>query len=232
MIIGTGLLANAFLNSNLNFDDCIIFASGVSNSLEKNSFEFKRETDLLENTINKNNTKTFVYFSTCSINDSTKKPYTKHKIEIEKKINKTDNYLILRLPNIVGKSLNSNQLTNFIHNNINNDINFDVYENVQRYLIDVEDIPIITRFLLDNSIKNRTIDIVFNNSIFMVDLIKIFEKVLNKQANVVYKNDNSLNYVVDYNVLSNYLNDYDNKNVFNTDVDKIITKYYSRKNLY
>ena len=41
----------------------------------------------------------------------------------------------------------------------------------------------------------------------MVDLIKIFEKVLNKQASVVYKNDNSLNYVVDYNVLSNYLND-------------------------
>ena len=47
MIIGNGLLAKAFIEYKNN-DEIVIFASGVSNSLEEKQSEFKRETDLLK----------------------------------------------------------------------------------------------------------------------------------------------------------------------------------------
>ena len=43
MVIGNGLLAKGFKNSNYNFDDYIIFTSGVSNSKENDIEEFEKE---------------------------------------------------------------------------------------------------------------------------------------------------------------------------------------------
>ncbi|RXM60929.1 hypothetical protein BOQ60_23605 [Chryseobacterium sp. CH1] len=84
MIIGNGILANA-----LKFydkDDVIFFASGVSNSLEKEASEFEREISLLKSVVSQNPDKKFFYFSTCSIYDPTKtgSPYVIHKLKIEK----------------------------------------------------------------------------------------------------------------------------------------------------
>ena len=63
MIIGNGLIANSFLDSDLN--NIIIFASGVSNSKEENLLEFDREKKLLLRIIYENFNKKIVYFSTC-----------------------------------------------------------------------------------------------------------------------------------------------------------------------
>ena len=50
MIIGKGLIASAF--KEYRNHECIIFASGVSNSLEIENSQFEREEHLLRKTIN------------------------------------------------------------------------------------------------------------------------------------------------------------------------------------
>ena len=64
MIIGNGLLANSI--KEIDTDNVLFFASGVSNSLETRKDAFLREENLLVNhTLNQKNK--FIYFSTCSI---------------------------------------------------------------------------------------------------------------------------------------------------------------------
>ena len=101
MIIGNGLIANGFDKYRYN-DDVLIFASGVSNSMENNENEFNKEYELLKDSIDIPSK--LIYFSTCSIvDDSNKSPYILHKIKMEKLIREnSNNYLIFRLPIVVG----------------------------------------------------------------------------------------------------------------------------------
>lgn len=70
MIVGDGLIASLFTSHDK--ENVIFFASGVSNSLETKEEEFLREENLIRNTIKNNPNKIFLYFSTCSIYDSSK----------------------------------------------------------------------------------------------------------------------------------------------------------------
>ena len=53
MIIGNGLIASIF--SDIDSDELLIFASGVSNSTCASDNEYLRERNLLIESINKNN---------------------------------------------------------------------------------------------------------------------------------------------------------------------------------
>jgi len=227
MIIGNGLLASAFSKSNLNFDRFVVFASGVSNSKETDPVQFHREVNLLKSVISKIDDKILIYFSTCSISENIPKPYTLHKLSIEEYIKKNvHKFLILRLPNIVGVTQNPYQLTNFIYKKIWDNSELIVYENVQRNLIDVDDIPIITKHIIECNIFNTHLDILFNNKISMIDLIKIFENVLNKTANIKYEISDTLNYVVDNTFFISLISNFPNNRYFNTVTEDIIYKYY------
>ena len=111
MIIGNGLIAEAFKKVSVDFKDCIIFASGVSNSKSENSAEFKREFDLIKKY--KNEDKKFIYFSTIHTLDPSERDskYSKHKIEIEIFIKENfKSYIIYRLPVVVGRGGNKKSL--------------------------------------------------------------------------------------------------------------------------
>ncbi|QIY91412.1 NAD-dependent epimerase/dehydratase family protein [Chryseobacterium gallinarum] len=158
MIIGNGLIANAL--KNIDSEEYVFFASGVSNSLETRSSEFEREFSLLKNSLESNNDKKIIYFSTLSVKDQSKQGshYVLHKLSIEDYIKKhSENYLILRIGNIVGKGGNPNTLFNYLKNQITNNNRFVVHNKARRLLIDMDD---ITRFLkthcilLDNGIVN------------------------------------------------------------------------------
>jgi len=127
MVIGNGLLANAF-KKYINNDNIIIFASGVSNSKEINETEFKRELELLKKILTISKGKKIIYFSTCSISyiSLTDSKYINHKNNIEDFIKLNfDYYLILRLPNIVSNNKNLNTSFNFFKNKlINNELIF------------------------------------------------------------------------------------------------------------
>lgn len=115
MIIGSGLIASLFTNHDR--EDCIFFASGVSNSLETKKSEFLREENLIRKTIGENPEKTFAYFSTCSIYDlsKTESPYVLHKLKMEQIIAEHNSkYIIFRVSNAVGKGGNPNLLMNYL----------------------------------------------------------------------------------------------------------------------
>ncbi len=177
------MLAKEF-HSYINSDDIIIFASGVSNSKETDESEFKREKGLLEDTINANPLKKIIYFSTCSMYDNYFKhnKYTLHKLEMEAVIEKlATNYLIIRLPQVVGAN-NKHQLMGFLYDSIDNNKPFDLY-NIDRNIIDIFDIKKIVDFIVDNTLySNKTINVANPENINVLDLVKKIEKMLNKKA--------------------------------------------------
>lgn len=179
MIIGNGLIAKAFEKYNYD-NDVLIFSSGVSNSKENRSSEFEREFKLIKENIVQE--KKFIYFSTISIVDGSKNsPYIQHKLNIEKFISENHkNYLIFRLPIVVGINANKVTFFNNIKNKIINNEVIDIY-NVKRYLIDVDDLSNNLPLLIDDKDeKNKTINVCYDNFISVseiVDKMEIFLKI-------------------------------------------------------
>ena len=68
MVIGNGMIAKRF-ESYKDDDRFVIFASGVSNSRNKDESAYSRETGLLKDTAAAHPDKIMVYLSTCSIYD-------------------------------------------------------------------------------------------------------------------------------------------------------------------
>ncbi|SDQ35462.1 hypothetical protein SAMN05421664_1287 [Chryseobacterium soldanellicola] len=182
MIIGTGLIANSL--KNIDSDENLFFASGVSNSLETRKSEFEREFTLLKKSIGSNPETKLVYFSTLSINDQSKQnsQYVLHKLEIEDYIkNNVKNYLILRIGNIVGNGGNPNTLFNYLKNQIANDSKFLIHTKARRLFIDIDD---IAKFLqincknLDNCITNLAYPYYYN----LNEIITVIQKKIDKKA--------------------------------------------------
>ena len=188
MIIGRGMLANAFKAYQDN-DEVIIFASGVSNSQEKEMKEFDRELKLIQSTLSQNPDKLFVYFSTCSMYDplSSETPYVKHKLNMERYIEKhAKNYLILRISQILGRSKNQT-LVNFLLDSIMTGEAFEVWKNSNRNLISLEDVLQISNSLIENKKYHNNLYHVANSAFITVpELVNIFEEILHKKANCIY----------------------------------------------
>lgn len=209
MVKGNGLLANSFKDYISN-NSVLMFCSGVSNSLCNDISEFKREITLLKKTLSENNDKLFVYFSTCSIGDTSQREnlYIKHKIDIEKYIeSNANNYLIVRLSNVVGFSKNSHTILNYFFNSISKNIPFDLWVGSYRNLIDVFHVKQIVSYILENNLfKNRTINVANKLSVPSIIIVEEIEKFLNIKAN--------------YNII----NKGENFNIDVTEIESIILK--------
>src|SRR6476659_9153689 len=124
MVIGNGLVAKAFYSYKKK-DEFLIFASGVSNSKSSTGQDYQREKELCADTLREHMDKTFVYFSTCSIEDPDLKStdYIKHKLDMENLIKQGSNhYYIFRLSNLAGFSRNKNTVLNFFNDHISYDL--------------------------------------------------------------------------------------------------------------
>ena len=196
-IYGSGFLAKNLKKINIP-NKFFIYAAGVSNSNLKNKKEFLREVNQFKKILNKTHPKkTFVYISSLSVeNKSLKKdPYVQNKIKIEKILKKKfKNYLIIRLPQIVGKNSNKNTLTNAINESLLKDRTFSVWRGSKRNLIDIEDIKFILKKLFNNFKENKRVINIFNQkSIDMVKLLKIFSSLLQIKINIKITKKNNKN---------------------------------------
>lgn len=182
MLIGSGMLANAF-KSYFSHCDIVIFASGVSNSSEFRDSEFKREVDLFKGL--NNSTSKIIYFSTCSIYDPELKnsPYVQHKLLMEKIVSEHNDYLIIRLPQLVGNTKNPNNLINFLHNKIIASEEFNLWAGAKRIIIDVEDVFLITSHMINSpDFFNNIIDIAHPYAVSIINLVKMLESIAKKTA--------------------------------------------------
>ncbi|MDF2933117.1 MAG: NAD-dependent epimerase [Chryseobacterium sp.] len=185
MIVGRGLIASLF--KGCDRENTIFFASGVSNSLETRPEEFNREENLIKQTIAENQNKIFVYFSTCSIYDSSKSNsnYVLHKLKMEQIIkNSCEKYLILRVSNAVGKGGNPNLLMNYIVNAVKNNETINVHTKATRNLIDTDDIRKITFDLIDNQNFNNIINLAYIKNYSIIEILEIIERFYSKRVDI------------------------------------------------
>lgn len=161
MVVGNGMIAKEFMSYS-SIDGIIIFASGVSDSTNTDIHAFDREFKLISDTVNYNSDKLFVYFSTCSIYDSSMQhsPYVQHKIRMENYIrDQQPQYIIFRLSNPIGYTNNTHTVVNYFINSITRQQQFEIWKNASRNIIDIDDMflicnEIIQEKLFINSIVN------------------------------------------------------------------------------
>ncbi|MCG2792777.1 MAG: NAD-dependent epimerase/dehydratase family protein [Weeksellaceae bacterium] len=226
MIIGKGLIASLFIGNDR--EDTVFFASGVSNSLENRAEEFSREENLITKTIRENPEKIFVYFSTCSIYDSSKtgSDYVLHKLKMEQIIkNSCQKYLILRVSNAVGKGGNPNLLMNYLVRSIQNHETINVHTKATRNLIDTDDIKNITFELLNNQNFNKIINVAYIQNYAIIEILEIIERF--------YSTKLSLNLIKSgsgYDINVPDVEDYFRRNALTNKefyLGRILEKYYS-----
>ncbi|WP_426476879.1 hypothetical protein ACP3T3_16360 [Chryseobacterium sp. CBSDS_008] len=182
MIIGNGIIAKAV--KSYDRENILFFASGVSNSLETRPSEFEREFSLLKRIHSENKEKKLIYFSTLSILDQSKQksPYVIHKKEIENYIKTySENYLILRIGNIVGKGGNPNTLFNFLKTQITSSRAFALHTKARRLLLDIDD---ICCFMEANCLEgsNKIINLAFPYYYDLKEIVHAIEKRTNQKA--------------------------------------------------
>lgn len=197
MIVGNGLIANSFKKLSTDNQNVIIFASGVSNSMEKRKSEFLREKNMLINLVDI--PKLIVYFSTCSIEDPLlhASPYVSHKQEMEELVSTAREFVIFRLPQVVGKTINPFTLTNYLYRQISTGSYFEVWQNATRNLIDVDDIALIVNYLIRSSMASCiTSNIASPFTISVPDLVRIFESIIGRKSNCKFV-DGGGSYFVD-----------------------------------
>lgn len=189
MIIGNGLIANLFRENDRA--DVVFFASGVSNSLETEKKAFQREEKLLKQTINAHQEKVFVYFSTCSIYDSSKNgsPYVNHKLRMERLVEEfCPQYLILRVSNAVGKGGNPNLLMNYLVNSVKRENTIQIYTLATRNLIDADDVRAITLQLIEGKAFQKIINVAYLHNFSTSEILDILEKHFQLKAQTAHYN--------------------------------------------
>jgi len=204
MIVGNGLLANAFKKYKKS-KDIIIFASGVSNSKEERLSEFKREKDKLKSYVKKDGR--LVYFSSCSLSDESlhNSPYVLHKREMENYILENfPNNIIFRLPIIVGENKNPNTLFNYFKNRISKNLGLTIASKATRYLLDADDLEDMLSDLIDNGPSSKVINIALDNKTPVSELVKMMEDILETNVDKEYK-ENGSSYDIDNRFFIDYL---------------------------
>lgn len=186
MVIGNGMIANKF-ESYQEDNRFVIFASGVSNSRNRDEAAYNREFGLLKNTTATHQDKTIVYFSTCAIYDPEERNsrYVLHKREIEDFIQSNcRQYYIFRVSHLAGQSNNRNTLLNFFIYHIQHNMNFDLWNNASRDLIDINDMFAIVDHILQKQLYPIQIINVAGSENYKVEkIIANIEGILGAKAN-------------------------------------------------
>ena len=185
MIVGNGLIASLFRNHDR--EDIVFFASGVSNSSETDPAQFQREETLVRKTLSESPGKLLIYFSTCSIYDSSKtnSPYVLHKLHMEELVkNHTDQFMILRISNAVGKGGNPNLLMNYLTRSVSRNETINVHTKATRNLIDAEDVEKITLQLIENKNLNKIINVAYSQNYSIIEILEILENHYHKKLDL------------------------------------------------
>jgi nucleoside-diphosphate-sugar epimerase len=180
IIVGTGMLAKSFRN--IPDANVLIFASGVSNSSEKRRSEFDREIKFLIKSYEKYPEKKLLYFSSYAAK-SGNTPYAKHKAYIENLIREiSSEFLIFRLPQVVGFS-NNNTLFNYLIKSIFRNEKIVINKNSYRSLLDVCDLVRIVCLVIGLEIKNEVVPIGPASPKSIMEILWCIETVVGLKAN-------------------------------------------------
>lgn len=230
MLIGSGLLAQAFAPAFAQREDVCIYAAGVSNSSCVDAHEFERERKRLAEVMRlAARADAFVYFGTCSVADPEARdtPYVRHKLAMEQLVAGHPRHLILRLPQVAGRTPNPHTLLNYLYARISRSESFCLWRNARRNIIDIDDVvDIADRLIADPGMRNVTLNIANTASYGMADIVSAMEKVVGKHA-VCEVAERGSGYPIDVRAILPVLNAVGVK--FGEGyLERVIGKYYGR----
>lgn len=186
MIVGSGLIATAFAPHAATLRGVCIYAAGVSNSSCIDAREFDRDRERLRQALAQVDAgMRFVYFSTCSVDDpwSRDNPYAVHKRHLEHLVLAHGNALVVRLPQVAGKTPNPHTLLNYLYNRIVRSERFDLWRHASRNVIDVSDVASIVLDLVGNRDTGvETVNIANSRNSGLPEIVAAFETVTGRKA--------------------------------------------------
>ena len=192
-IVGKGFIGKNLnkIKKELKETNYIIYAAGISHSKTKSKKELNRELNSFISFSTTNYFKKIIYISTADVTNNivNKSLYVKNKIKIENLIKKKfKNYIILRLPQIIGKNRNMNTLINFFYLNIKKNKPLILIKNFKRNVLDIDDVLKVIKIIINNKkLKNRIITLSNKFNVQPIDIVKIFEKKMSKLVNYKFK---------------------------------------------
>lgn len=230
-IFGNGFIASHLkkLNTKKNI---YIYAAGVSNSNNKKNHHYLREISTIKKIIKKiDQNITFVYISSLSVENKNiqNNKYIKNKLKIEKIVkNNFINYLIIRLPQVVGRSKNKHTLTNSIVHNIKKNKRFLLWKNAKRNILDIKDIiKILNKYFRKDLNVKKTLNIYNPRSSSVIFILRTLGFILKKEVKFKVVDRENKNIILS-NIKNNtklpkklYTN-IDNKNY----VTRVLKRYY------
>ena len=185
-IVGSGLIARAFAAQRCALNSTCVYAAGVSNSSCGDASEFARERTRLSAALAATPAAMrFVYFSTCSIDDpwSSGSPYIAHKVAMEALVREHDNHLIVRLPQVAGKTPNPHTLLNYLHARICRSERFELWRGAYRNIIDVDDVAaIVAELIRHEDPRAQTIAVANPRNCSIGEIVAAFERVTCRKA--------------------------------------------------
>lgn len=202
-VIGDGMIARAFVNSQMEMDDVVVFAAGVSRSTATETVEFQREADLLSEVIGdaRAGRRRLLYFSTASAHlygngdgspRSEEDPvspttaYGRHKVEMEKAIRASGvDHLILRVTEVVGPHQRRHQLLPALVSQVADGV-VTIYRGARRDLIDVADLVAIAAELLTGDLHRTTVNIASGYPVTAEELVAYLIALSGRTVTKVY----------------------------------------------
>lgn len=214
MIVGSGQIATAF--KSYDDDNLIIFASGVSDSNCTDPTQFVREKKLLLKYIQNLQDGRIVYFSSSALSfpSYSNSRYYQHKKHMEELIiQSTNNYCIFRVPQLFGSLKEHKTLINFLYYSILNERQFRLYDEAYRYVIEINDLTNLVCDFLKYSSTPIILNVANPYRYKVLDIVHIFEKLLNKKANyeLIEKNDG---YELDLSDMKSFIEEFGIKTDF------------------
>ena len=152
MILGSGLIAGLFSDMDIP-DEILIHAAGVSNSSCTSASEFRRDHNLVAQSLETN--KKVIYFSSQGCSDSsTANAYYIHKRSIEKVIlESSSRNVVVRLPQVSSRLGNPNNLINVFYNNLRSGDLITCFARVKRNLIKDVHLKYVYNNLISDDLK-------------------------------------------------------------------------------
>lgn len=187
MIVGTGMLAKAFAPRFADDSDVLVYAAGVSNSGCTDEREFAREHASFERSVGQPGAQRIVvYFSTCSVEDPAAggAPYVRHKLEMESRVREQPRHLLLRLPQVAGRTPNPHTLLNYLHARIARSERFALWVNARRNVIDLDDVvaTVVAVFARGGVARGSMLSIASPFSHSAREVVAAMERVTGKRA--------------------------------------------------
>lgn len=161
-------------------------AAGVSNSSCRDPREFARDRErLLQSMERLPADGLLVYFSTCSLEDPAAQDnaYTAHKRALEYLVRGRGGHLILRLPQVAGRTPNPHTILNYLHARIVRSERFELWRGATRNIVDVQDVARIAFDLIEHeNARDETINIASPRSSTMQEIVSALERAARHRA--------------------------------------------------